>query len=184
MSRWEGVKRLVERKTTHAKTPGRKGSPSNPCGLPLRFFVTLCLCVKLLFCCTGFIGSRYRFLIGTVCALEPRRGEITKPRLKAWVNGTQTDAHVLKVRDNPFQCHTYRPSQARPPASAAALRCRQTRDLSRFLGCGDFAAQLARNFHDLFHQLGVRFRVGRAAIHKGTVFHTHAHMAAQQNRLG
>src|ERR1035441_5002091 len=39
---------------------------------------------------------------------EPQRGEITKPRLKAWVNDTQTDTRAPKRRNNPFQSHTYR----------------------------------------------------------------------------
>jgi hypothetical protein len=42
--------------------------------------------------------------------LEPQGGEITKPRLKAWVNGTQTDTRALKGRNNPFQSHAYRSS--------------------------------------------------------------------------
>jgi hypothetical protein len=45
-----------------------------------------------------------------VVVLEPQGGEITKPRLKAWVNGTQNDARALKGRNNPFQSHTYHSS--------------------------------------------------------------------------
>ena len=45
---------------------------------------------------------------------EPQRGDLTKPRLKAWVNMTQTDTRALKGRNNPFQSHTYRSSQAIP----------------------------------------------------------------------
>ena len=45
---------------------------------------------------------------------EPQGGEITKPRLKAWVNGTQTDTRALKGRNNPLQSHTYRSSLAIP----------------------------------------------------------------------
>jgi len=38
-------------------------------------------------CHTGSAGER----VG-----EPQRGDLTKPRLKAWVNGTQTDTRALK----------------------------------------------------------------------------------------
>ena len=45
-----------------------------------------------------------------VRAGEPQRGDLTKPRLKAWVNEAQTDARALKGRNDPFQSHTYRSS--------------------------------------------------------------------------
>jgi hypothetical protein len=34
--------------------------------------------------------------------LEPQRGEIAEPRLKAWVNGPPNQPRALKGRDNPF----------------------------------------------------------------------------------
>jgi hypothetical protein len=34
--------------------------------------------------------------------LEPHRGDLTKPRPTAWVNGTQTHTRALKGRNNPF----------------------------------------------------------------------------------
>ena len=62
----------------------------------------------------GFPSPRRRGWAG-----EPQRGDLTKPRLKAWVNGTQTDTRALKGRNNPFQSHTYRSSQAIPCASSS-----------------------------------------------------------------
>ena len=47
-----------------------------------------------------------------LCRSEPQRGEITQPRLTAWVNGTQTDTRALKGRNN--QSPTYRSSRAIP----------------------------------------------------------------------
>src|ERR1019366_6960520 len=49
---------------------------------------------------------------------EPQRGDLTKPRPTAWVNGTQTDTRALKGRNNPFQSQTYRSSWAIPCASS------------------------------------------------------------------
>jgi hypothetical protein len=55
-------------------------------------------------------GLRDDWRVFGVRAGEPQRGDLTKPRLKAWVNETQTDARALKGRNNPFQSHTYRSS--------------------------------------------------------------------------
>ena len=60
-----------------------------------------------------------------VWAGEPQRGDLTKPTLKAWVNGTKPDARALKGRNDPFQPHTDRSSQAIPCASSDCGRgCR------------------------------------------------------------
>ena len=48
-------------------------------------------------------------------ALEPQRGEITKPRATPWVNGTRTDTQALKGRNNP-QSHKYRSLRVIPRA--------------------------------------------------------------------
>ena len=42
--------------------------------------------------------------------LQPQRGDLTKPRLKAWVNGTRIKPRALMGRNNPFQSQTYRSS--------------------------------------------------------------------------
>ena len=55
-----------------------------------------------------------------VWAGEPQRGDLTKPRPTAWVNGTQTDTRALKGRNNPFnptRTARRRRFRARPAAS-------------------------------------------------------------------
>ena len=47
---------------------------------------------------------------GSAAVLEPQRGDLTKPRPTAWVNGAPSDTRALKGRNNPLQSHTYRSS--------------------------------------------------------------------------
>jgi hypothetical protein len=41
-------------------------------------------------------------MAGEGWAGEPQRGDLTKPRLKAWVNGTQTDTMSPEGAEQPF----------------------------------------------------------------------------------
>ena len=48
--------------------------------------------------------------VSSATVLEPRRGDLTQPRLKAWVSKTPINPPALKGRNNRFQSHAYHSS--------------------------------------------------------------------------